>query len=206
MDPLTGRWPSRDPIEEMGGVNLYGFVGNDGVNHLDYLGLAWPKSPGDFCSKQQFVRDLMNQLGKRIARFMGVQKPDSHWDTIRDQCKKVHDALELIDLICCIDPTKEKEREAIKNDLIKLASRCGRAKTRAQQYGLEPIPRTAWPQPTPSMYQQVFGMVGNSLGAGFGSGALVAPGAFGAGALMSTPAGQTAAPVLGPVLVPAFAH
>jgi RHS repeat-associated protein len=37
-DPLTGRWPSRDPIEEMGGVNLYGFVGNDGVNKWDYLG------------------------------------------------------------------------------------------------------------------------------------------------------------------------
>ena len=32
-------WPSRDPIEEKGGVNLYGFVGNDGVNRLDYLGL-----------------------------------------------------------------------------------------------------------------------------------------------------------------------
>ncbi len=38
-DPVTGRWPSRDPIEERGGVNLYGFVGNDGVNWLDYFGL-----------------------------------------------------------------------------------------------------------------------------------------------------------------------
>jgi RHS repeat-associated protein len=37
-DPLTGRWPSRDPIEEEGGVNLYGFVGNDGANKSDYLG------------------------------------------------------------------------------------------------------------------------------------------------------------------------
>jgi RHS repeat-associated protein len=37
-DPLTGRWPSRDPIGEMGGVNLYGFVGNDGVDYLDVLG------------------------------------------------------------------------------------------------------------------------------------------------------------------------
>jgi integrase/recombinase XerD len=37
-DPVTGRWPSRDPIEEQGGVNLYGFVGNDGVNYWDYLG------------------------------------------------------------------------------------------------------------------------------------------------------------------------
>lgn len=31
---------SRDPIEESGGVNLYGFVGNDGVNQLDVLGLT----------------------------------------------------------------------------------------------------------------------------------------------------------------------
>ncbi len=37
-DPETGRWASRDPIEERGGLNLYGFVGNDGVNQWDYLG------------------------------------------------------------------------------------------------------------------------------------------------------------------------
>jgi RHS repeat-associated protein len=37
-DPLTGRWPSRDPIEEEGGTNLYGFVVNDGVNWIDVLG------------------------------------------------------------------------------------------------------------------------------------------------------------------------
>jgi hypothetical protein len=39
-DPVTGRWPSRDPIQEQGGVNLYGFVGNDAVAFFDYLGLA----------------------------------------------------------------------------------------------------------------------------------------------------------------------
>lgn len=38
-DPQTGRWPSRDPIEEDGGINLYGFVLNDGVDSVDYLGL-----------------------------------------------------------------------------------------------------------------------------------------------------------------------
>jgi hypothetical protein len=38
-DPVTGRWPSRDPIAERGGWNLYGFVGNDGVNGLDVYGL-----------------------------------------------------------------------------------------------------------------------------------------------------------------------
>ena len=39
-DPGTGRWPSRDPIEEEGGVNLYGFLGNDGMNKQDHLGLV----------------------------------------------------------------------------------------------------------------------------------------------------------------------
>jgi RHS repeat-associated protein len=42
-----GRWVSRDPIEEEGGINLYGFVGNDPINSHDYLGLydpfAWLK-------------------------------------------------------------------------------------------------------------------------------------------------------------------
>jgi len=37
-DPTTGRWPSRDPIQERGGNNLYGFVDNDGVNYWDVLG------------------------------------------------------------------------------------------------------------------------------------------------------------------------
>jgi uncharacterized protein RhaS with RHS repeats len=39
-DPVTGRWPSRDPIGERGGINLYGFVRNDGVSNIDLLGMA----------------------------------------------------------------------------------------------------------------------------------------------------------------------
>ena len=41
-DPVTGRWPSRDPIEEVGGLNVYSFVSNNGVNQWDYLGLMHP--------------------------------------------------------------------------------------------------------------------------------------------------------------------
>ena len=37
-DPVTGRWPSRDPIGERGGLNLYGFVGNEPINSFDLLG------------------------------------------------------------------------------------------------------------------------------------------------------------------------
>jgi RHS repeat-associated protein len=37
-DPDRGRWPNRDPMGERGGLNLYGMVGNDAVNSIDYLG------------------------------------------------------------------------------------------------------------------------------------------------------------------------
>ncbi len=55
-DPLTGRWPSRDPIEEQGGVNLYGFVGNDGVGKWDYIGFMYyppeyANAAGERCCK-----------------------------------------------------------------------------------------------------------------------------------------------------------
>lgn len=37
--PNTGRWLSRDPIQEEGGINLYAFVGNSPVNAIDLFGM-----------------------------------------------------------------------------------------------------------------------------------------------------------------------
>lgn len=37
-DPVTGRWPSRDPIEEKGGLNMYAFVVNDSIGYFDIKG------------------------------------------------------------------------------------------------------------------------------------------------------------------------
>ncbi len=42
-DPRLGRWLSRDPIEEAGGINLYGYVGNGPIMRIDLFGFA----PGD---------------------------------------------------------------------------------------------------------------------------------------------------------------
>lgn len=39
-DSVTGKWPSRDPIEEDGGPNLYAMVKNDPVNKFDLLGMV----------------------------------------------------------------------------------------------------------------------------------------------------------------------
>lgn len=43
-DPELGRWLSRDPIGEEGGLNLYGYVGNDPCNIIDELGLQGGES------------------------------------------------------------------------------------------------------------------------------------------------------------------
>ncbi len=39
-DAQTGRWTTKDPIGLGGGLNLYGYVGNDPINETDVLGLA----------------------------------------------------------------------------------------------------------------------------------------------------------------------
>jgi RHS repeat-associated protein len=40
VDFAGGRWLSRDPIAEQGGINLYGYVGGNPVNWVDPLGLS----------------------------------------------------------------------------------------------------------------------------------------------------------------------
>jgi len=49
-DPAPGRWLSRDPIGERGGLLLYGFVENDGFNWIDLLGLIfrWAGDPAEY--------------------------------------------------------------------------------------------------------------------------------------------------------------
>ena len=50
-DPSTGRWNTKDPMNEEAGLSLYGAVGNDPVGHFDKLGLQyfpqlpWPTPP-----------------------------------------------------------------------------------------------------------------------------------------------------------------
>ncbi|MBF0246219.1 MAG: RHS repeat-associated core domain-containing protein, partial [Planctomycetes bacterium] len=41
-----GRWLNRDPIEGEGGLNLYGFVGNDPIGQIDVLGFYRLSFPG----------------------------------------------------------------------------------------------------------------------------------------------------------------
>jgi RHS repeat-associated protein len=40
LDTQLGRWLSRDPIEEEGGLNLYAFIVNGGTSDFDVMGTA----------------------------------------------------------------------------------------------------------------------------------------------------------------------
>jgi RHS repeat-associated protein len=77
-DPVTGRWPSRDPIGERGGFNLYGFVQNKVTIWIDRLGLSackqvsfeWTTNPEPYTYKVEFESlgdGLMN--AKRLTIF-----------------------------------------------------------------------------------------------------------------------------------------
>jgi RHS repeat-associated protein len=65
-NPTTGRWLSRDPIAEEGGVNLCGFVANTPVNAVDVLGLA--KRTVRYVGKS-FINGVgpLGSLGNRVG-------------------------------------------------------------------------------------------------------------------------------------------
>ena len=72
--PGLGRWINRDPLEEEGGMNLYGFVFNDPVNQWDHYGLAsasWgPEGSGSAEECASLLRRIGN-LEHKIQQRLG---------------------------------------------------------------------------------------------------------------------------------------
>jgi hypothetical protein len=59
-DTANGRWPSRDPIEESGGINLYVMVWNNAIVWIDYLG--WIEVEGELPDPSQIKPDWTSKL------------------------------------------------------------------------------------------------------------------------------------------------
>jgi uncharacterized protein RhaS with RHS repeats len=68
-DPVTGSWPTRDPIEERGGLNLYGFVGNEPIWHVDVLGLIKKECPFDITAGHSGNPDGVGNVDSRKKGF-----------------------------------------------------------------------------------------------------------------------------------------
>jgi len=71
-DSKTAKWLSRDSIAEQGGYNLYGFIGNDGVNLIDYLGFEdYMPPPGTSIGMTPGGSVYWEETGKVIEHIGG---------------------------------------------------------------------------------------------------------------------------------------
>jgi len=73
--PMLQRWINRDPIEESGGVNLYGYLHNNSINELDPFGLT--NQPGDFgwnVYDPSFYNSKFNWRIAYLAEVFGVYR------------------------------------------------------------------------------------------------------------------------------------
>jgi RHS repeat-associated protein len=78
-DTSTGRWLNHDPIGENGGMNLYGFVGNNPVNRIDLFGLAGAEEEEPV---GEITAEVLNAL--RLGRYApnGVYRSDAEIEAI----------------------------------------------------------------------------------------------------------------------------
>ena len=88
------KWLSRDPLGEAGGLNLYGFVGNDPINNADYLGLSTILIDGGGSSSwldpveilpavmepapEGLVQPLLDELNALISKEIGWHYVDQY--------------------------------------------------------------------------------------------------------------------------------
>lgn len=80
-DPSTGRFLSRDPSGESGGLNLYAYCNNDPVNNIEYLGL-------------EVTRDAVityKQLMINVRKWEKEAYPDDKCTPCVDRLRKFRD-------------------------------------------------------------------------------------------------------------------
>jgi len=75
----TGRWPSRDPFGEVGGLNLMGFTDNNPVDKWDILG---QETPG----KQKCQQMVNNALAKQSELIDLLKKHDCKNPKVKCKC------------------------------------------------------------------------------------------------------------------------
>lgn len=78
--PDTGRWTTRDPLEEKGGVNLHAFCENDPVNSCDILGLSkyWDAYLGYDAYGPQ---EVWEKVGGGLYWLHLTNEGDAYWNS-----------------------------------------------------------------------------------------------------------------------------
>jgi RHS repeat-associated protein len=91
-NPSTGRWLSRDPIEENGGMNLYGFSGNDAIDFLDVHGMEWKINRNSLNARAIAWASSASDTFDDLAKMIGLDTSDYRdwlqtFDTTPSPCK-----------------------------------------------------------------------------------------------------------------------
>jgi hypothetical protein len=68
FDHFSHIWPNRDPIEEAGGINLYGFVANNPINAIDPFGLV------DCAALKAAIDHLSGAARNAIGSLSGINQ------------------------------------------------------------------------------------------------------------------------------------
>lgn len=109
-----GRWLNRDPIEELGGLNLYGFLDGDALNNFDPDGQSVVSWLGGKCVKKgvketlkkfikERIKDRLTKMPDKAARKRFADEADEiidlieseWWETCLSLCPIVGDAYDL---------------------------------------------------------------------------------------------------------------
>jgi RHS repeat-associated protein len=107
-DPETGRWPSRDPIEEKGGVNLYLFVSNRVFDLIDILGLCPPRAiVVDLAELQEMCIKSLEDANKNLTIISLKRRIDELIAAGASNCKQPK-----IACFCC----EENEDDDLNNN------------------------------------------------------------------------------------------
>jgi RHS repeat-associated protein len=115
----TGRWLSRDPIEELGGMNLYGFLHSDPQNKVDLYGLTDVSGMWEILKALPLPADLV----ERLYAWMLAQLIDNQFVKItiieNVDCPKGASAKLLSELDTYLEDRNEITLNIVDYDVIK---------------------------------------------------------------------------------------
>ena len=118
-DPNLQRWLNRDPIQESGGINLFGYVGNDPINNIDLYGLSQEGAEASFGETSSLYPQLIALPKGQVHQPADVYR-DKNWDP--KSYKDLQDARQYIaDIRERNKQTRRQDASKSTNSIVKKA-------------------------------------------------------------------------------------